>query len=362
MSRDTRQRILDAARELFNERGYNGVSLQDIADVLGISKGNLTYHFRRKEEIMESLVAGEEDTFPVRTPRTLEELDEDFADMQGAVQRNLYFFRYHAQLSQTSQEICRRQQARYQELLRRFQEAFQSLREAGLLREEAFDGEYRHIIDLLYMSAVYWAPFQALKASQLPVPEGSRHPRPRRRAEEAAAGAGHPRPQRQAAGAGEPRPQRQTAGAGEPSCRGRRREQGSPGRRGRREGDSGLPPPCVADRLLPSDGKGTGSALDGRPAGAYIRLHQRGERLEHIAHQLQPKLLMADGFIRDGAALLQGGLIVGEDCRDACCAVQVDRAFKVVVEAAVIQVDRAHHGFRPSLTKTFAWTKPGVYS
>ncbi len=174
MSRDTRQRILDAARELFNERGYNGVSLQDIADVLGISKGNLTYHFRRKEEIMESLVAGEEDTFPVRTPRTLEELDEDFADMQGAVQRNLYFFRYHAQLSQTSQEICRRQQARYQELLRRFQEAFQSLREAGLLREEAFDGEYRHIIDLLYMSAVYWAPFQALKAPQLPVPEGSR--------------------------------------------------------------------------------------------------------------------------------------------------------------------------------------------
>ena len=58
MGRDTRQKILDSARELFNVHGYNGVSLQDIADAVGISKGNLTYHFSKKEEIMEELLAG----------------------------------------------------------------------------------------------------------------------------------------------------------------------------------------------------------------------------------------------------------------------------------------------------------------
>ena len=42
MSKDTKQKILDTARELFNERGYNAVSLKDIADALNISKGNLT--------------------------------------------------------------------------------------------------------------------------------------------------------------------------------------------------------------------------------------------------------------------------------------------------------------------------------
>ena len=48
MKKNTRQLILDTAKRLFNERGYNGVSLKDIADELNISKGNLTYHFRKK--------------------------------------------------------------------------------------------------------------------------------------------------------------------------------------------------------------------------------------------------------------------------------------------------------------------------
>ena len=45
--KDTRRDILNAARRLFNQRGYNGVSLQDIASAVGISKGNLTYHFQK---------------------------------------------------------------------------------------------------------------------------------------------------------------------------------------------------------------------------------------------------------------------------------------------------------------------------
>ena len=57
MRRNTRQNILDAARKLFNEYGYNSVSLRDIANDAGISKGNLTYHFSKKEEIMEALIS-----------------------------------------------------------------------------------------------------------------------------------------------------------------------------------------------------------------------------------------------------------------------------------------------------------------
>ena len=49
MKRDTRQDILNTAQALFREKGYNAVSVGEIATALGISKGNLTYYFKRKE-------------------------------------------------------------------------------------------------------------------------------------------------------------------------------------------------------------------------------------------------------------------------------------------------------------------------
>ena len=55
MSVDTRQKILNTAKQLFNERGINEVSIADIASSVGISKGNLTYHFARKEAIVQPL-------------------------------------------------------------------------------------------------------------------------------------------------------------------------------------------------------------------------------------------------------------------------------------------------------------------
>jgi AcrR family transcriptional regulator len=51
----TRERILDAALDLFAERGYDKTSLREIADKLGFTKAALYYHFERKEEILLAL-------------------------------------------------------------------------------------------------------------------------------------------------------------------------------------------------------------------------------------------------------------------------------------------------------------------
>lgn len=53
--RTTREKILEACRTLFNERGPGEVTTAEIAAAVGISEGNLHYHFRRKQQIVLAL-------------------------------------------------------------------------------------------------------------------------------------------------------------------------------------------------------------------------------------------------------------------------------------------------------------------
>lgn len=51
----TKELILNTALELFNREGLSKVTLRTIASKMGISQGNLNYHFKKRETIIESL-------------------------------------------------------------------------------------------------------------------------------------------------------------------------------------------------------------------------------------------------------------------------------------------------------------------
>lgn len=51
----TKNRILDVAIALFNQHGTSHISTNHIADALGISPGNLYYHYANKQEIIRAI-------------------------------------------------------------------------------------------------------------------------------------------------------------------------------------------------------------------------------------------------------------------------------------------------------------------
>lgn len=53
----TRTRILKAACELFEQRGFAGTSIRDLAVRVGMTKAALYYHFPSKEEVLEAVLA-----------------------------------------------------------------------------------------------------------------------------------------------------------------------------------------------------------------------------------------------------------------------------------------------------------------
>lgn len=54
---DTRRQIVDAADQLFYEHGFEATSFADIAQAVGLSRGNFYYHFKTKDQILDAVIA-----------------------------------------------------------------------------------------------------------------------------------------------------------------------------------------------------------------------------------------------------------------------------------------------------------------
>ena len=52
---DTKAKIMDVALHMFSERGYEAVSIRDICGEVGIKESTLYYHFKNKQDILDSL-------------------------------------------------------------------------------------------------------------------------------------------------------------------------------------------------------------------------------------------------------------------------------------------------------------------
>ena len=69
----TRDQIVETADRLFYEQGFDTTSFADIAQAVGISRGNFYHHFRSKDAILEAVI----DLRIARTRQMLDNWDQD---------------------------------------------------------------------------------------------------------------------------------------------------------------------------------------------------------------------------------------------------------------------------------------------
>ena len=83
-----REVILDAALEVFSLHGFRGATLDQIAEVAGLSKPNLLYYFPSKEAVHKVLLTGLLDTW-LDPLRAMDPKGEPLREILGYVRRKL---------------------------------------------------------------------------------------------------------------------------------------------------------------------------------------------------------------------------------------------------------------------------------
>lgn len=85
MAKDTKEKLLEAALEMFSQNGYAGTNIRELSASLGLGKSSLYRHFESKEEIWNAMLDemeayynkrfGSSDNLPA-IPQNTEELRE----------------------------------------------------------------------------------------------------------------------------------------------------------------------------------------------------------------------------------------------------------------------------------------------
>lgn len=158
----TKVRILEAALNLFNEYGMVNVSLRQIAQALNISQGNLNYHFKLKEDIVEALyyqLVSEMDDQMNALKNEEHELKSLYKiSLRTMVKMYQYKFILidFVHLMKENKNI----KSHYTGLMRvrneQFQHIFQSMVKTDLLRKEEFENEYQRLYKRMNILGDSW--------------------------------------------------------------------------------------------------------------------------------------------------------------------------------------------------------------
>lgn len=95
----TRERLLEAAEQVFAEKGYHGAVVDDIIRVSDSSKGGFYFHFPNKQAIFLALVDALVPKLAITVERAIASEPEPVAQLDAALRTVLDLFARHRRLS-----------------------------------------------------------------------------------------------------------------------------------------------------------------------------------------------------------------------------------------------------------------------
>ena len=168
----TRDRILQTSLQLFNDQGEPRITTNHIADEMDISPGNLYYHFRSKDEIIELLFQ----QFERRMDTVLQTPDRRVPDMEDMwlylhlVFENIWEYRFLYRDLENILSRNKKLRTHFRRILERKVNTAvaicKGLTSAGIMN--ATDEEIAALARNIAVVATYWLNFQSIRGSSTP--------------------------------------------------------------------------------------------------------------------------------------------------------------------------------------------------
>lgn len=160
--KNTKDKIIGTARYLFNAKGLSNVTLRTIAQKMGISQGNLNYHFKKREDIIEALyyqLVDDMDAGMAKIQHSTIGLQLIY-DISHTIMATCYKYRFFlldfTQIMRENQTI----KEHYQNLVKKRQAQimglFSRMVEDGIMRKENLPKEYFHLYKRLQIFGDFW--------------------------------------------------------------------------------------------------------------------------------------------------------------------------------------------------------------
>lgn len=159
----TPEKILDTALALFNTYGLPKVTLRTIAKEMGISQGNLNYHYKKRDDIIEALyfqlVEMMDESMSSAHQPSSEGLQLLF-DISAGIMSNSYKYRFFlldfAQIMRENKTIKKH----FKKLTQLRQEQFAGLIDRmvalGIMRKEKLPNEYFFLYQRFQLLGDFW--------------------------------------------------------------------------------------------------------------------------------------------------------------------------------------------------------------
>lgn len=155
----TRQRIIDKSVDLFNNSGFASVTLFEIAGTLDMTRGNLTYHFKDKDILLEAI--SNEFWSKLEVERNKSRLLPSFENMHNEIQlyyrfQKKYSFIFMDHHVMKHPVIKKKFSAEIENRIKDIQATIAFSISAGNMHPEPFEGMYYNLAFNTWMVSFYW--------------------------------------------------------------------------------------------------------------------------------------------------------------------------------------------------------------